>query len=204
MPRCSIIQLGYLQLQTANPPSENFAFGVAFLIVIFTTGVFAYVKESKSAKITQAFESTLDQTANVLRECVKETIPAELIVLGDILFLETGDIVPADCRILECSDGFSVDNSCVTGEAEPIKLDATATHEKMLFSRNMAFYSSCVVRGRAKAVVTRTVQIESSFSFGVALCYVDLLSFFSLGHSYGCGANARLDNCQHQSEHTHY
>ena len=144
-------------LQTASPPSEDFAFGVAFLIVIFTTGVFAYFKESKSAKISRAFEKSLTQSARVLRECIEETVPAELLVLGDIILLKTGDIVPADARVLECSDGFSVDNSCVTGEAEPIELDATATHEKMLFSRNMAFYSSCVVRGRAKAVVTRTV-----------------------------------------------
>ena len=76
---------------------------------------------------------------------------------GDILVLRTGDIVPADCRILESSDGFMVDNSAITGESEPIELDPTATHEKQLFSRNMAFFSATVVRGRAKAVVTRTV-----------------------------------------------
>ena len=76
---------------------------------------------------------------------------------GDILVLRTGDTVPADCRILESSDGFMVDNSAITGESEPIELDPTATHEKQLFSRNMAFFSATVVRGRAKAVVTRTV-----------------------------------------------
>ena len=71
--------------------------------------------------------------------------------------LQTGDVVPADCRILEATEGFMVDNSKITGESEPIELDATATHEKQLFSRNMAFFSACVVRGKAKAVVTRTV-----------------------------------------------
>ena len=80
------------------------------------------------------------------------------LVLGDILNLQTGDVVPADCRILEASDGFMVDNSAITGESEPIELDATATHEKQLFSRNMAFFSACVVQGRARAVVTRTVN----------------------------------------------
>ena len=80
------------------------------------------------------------------------------LVLGDILNLQTGDVVPADCRILEATDGFMVDNSAITGESEPIELDATATHEKQLFSRNMAFFSACVVQGRARAVVTRTVN----------------------------------------------
>ena len=136
---------------------SQFSARVAFLIALFTTGVFAYFKESKSASISKAYEKTIEHSARVIRQGVEEVIPGELLVYGDILLLKTGDIVPADCRILESSDGFSVDNSCVTGEAEPIELDATATHEKMLFSRNMAFFSSCVVRGRAKAVVTRTV-----------------------------------------------
>ena len=78
--------------------------------------------------------------------------------LGDILILQVGDVVPADCRILDSTE-FSVDNSGITGESEPIELDPTATHEKQLFSKNMAFTSACVVRGTAKAVVTRTVSI---------------------------------------------
>ena len=69
------------------------------------------------------------------------------------------DVVPADCRILDSTE-FSVDNSTITGESEPVELDATATHEKQLFSKNMAFNSACVVRGQAKAVVTRTVSIQ--------------------------------------------
>ena len=84
-------------------------------------------------------------------------VPAENLVLGDIIILQAGDVVPADCRILN-SNQFSVDNSTITGESEPVELDATATHEKQLFSKNMAFNSACVVRGQATAVVTRTVS----------------------------------------------
>lgn len=83
--------------------------------------------------------------------------------LGDILILQVGDVVPADCRILDSTE-FSVDNSGITGESEPIELDPTATHEKQLFSKNMAFTSACVVRGTAKAVVTRTVSIFILFT----------------------------------------
>ena len=80
-------------------------------------------------------------------------------ILGDVVILQAGDVVPADCRILDSTE-FSVDNSTITGESEPVELDATATHEKQLFSKNMAFNSACVVRGQAKAVVTRTVSIQ--------------------------------------------
>lgn len=75
--------------------------------------------------------------------------------MGDIVLMRAGDIVPADCRILE-SNGFTVDNSILTGESEPQELDVHTTHENQLMTRNMAFYSTFVVRGQAKAVVTRT------------------------------------------------
>ena len=50
----------------------------------------------------------------MLRECVEEEVPAEELVMGDIIFMRAGDIVPADCRILD-SNGFTVDNSILTG-----------------------------------------------------------------------------------------
>ena len=107
----------------------------------------------------------MPRIARVIREYDEQEVPAEDLVLGDILILKTGDVVPADCRILDASDGFTVDNSNITGESEPIELEPTATHEKQLFSRNMAFSSASVVRGQAKAVVTRTVSIEFSLFF---------------------------------------
>ena len=60
-------------------------------------------------------------SSHVLRECVEEEVPAEELVMGDIIFMKAGDIVPADCRILE-SNGFTVDNSVITGESEPYEL----------------------------------------------------------------------------------
>ena len=89
---------------------------------------------------------------------------------------------------MEATEGFMVDNSKITGESEPIELDATATHEKQLFSRNMAFFSACVVRGKAKAVVTRTVIMF----FFKKFFYQTLELHFNLifpGHSYCYGSN---------------
>ena len=99
---------------------------------------------------------TFDTFFNLSSNCTVHNL-SDPCVLGDILILQVGDVVPADCRILDSTE-FSVDNSGITGESEPIELDPTATHEKQLFSKNMAFTSACVVRGTAKAVVTRTVS----------------------------------------------
>ena len=56
----------------------------------------------------------------MIRECVEIEVPAENLVLGDIIILQAGDVVPADCRILN-SNQFSVDNSSITGESEPVE-----------------------------------------------------------------------------------
>jgi P-type E1-E2 ATPase len=155
---CSVLHAYFCLFQSADPPSENLFLCVALVIVIVVTGVFAFIKESRAASLARDYERLVPRSAKVIRECDEMEVPAEDLVLGDIVILATGDIVPADCRILEASNGFTVDNSAITGESESIQLDATATHEKQLFSRNMAFFSSSVVSGRAKAVVTRTVS----------------------------------------------
>jgi len=140
----------------ARPSTEPLVLGVALVIVNLLTGIFSFIKESAAASLSRDIERLVPNNARVIRECIESVEPAEELVVGDILILQTGDVVPADCRILEATEGFMVDNSKITGESEPIELDATATHEKQLFSRNMAFFSACVVRGKAKAVVTRT------------------------------------------------
>ena len=122
----------------------------------------------------------LTQSSEIRALCLKKLSKQLLCfkICNIILqILQTGDVVPADCRILEATEGFMVDNSKITGESEPIELDATATHEKQLFSRNMAFFSACVVRGKAKAVVTRTV-IYYLISRKFFLSYI-LTKFFS-------------------------
>ena len=58
------------------------------------------------------------QTANVIREAIEQEVPAEELVLGDIIVMRAGDRVPADCRILEANN-LMVDNSALTGESEP-------------------------------------------------------------------------------------
>ena len=74
---------------------------------------------------------TFDTFFNLSSNCTVHNF-SDPCVLGDILILQVGDVVPADCRILDSTE-FSVDNSGITGESEPIELDPTATHEKQLF-----------------------------------------------------------------------
>lgn len=80
---------------------------------------------------------------------------AEDLVIGDIIFLKSGDKVPADCRVIE-SNGMKVDQSMITGESEPIESCVMAHDPNPLEARNIIFNGSLVVDGSAFAVVIRT------------------------------------------------
>jgi len=74
------------------------------------------------------------------------TLRAEDLVLGDVVEVKFGDRIPADIRIIE-SRGFKVDNSSLTGEAEPQSRGPEFTHENPLETKNLAFFSTNAVEG---------------------------------------------------------
>jgi sodium/potassium-transporting ATPase subunit alpha len=82
--------------------------------------------------------------------------PVEEVVPGDLVLLDQGDVVPADCRLIE---GFSlrVDNSTLTGESMPQPRDATPSNEgDLVHSRNVLLAGTSVVSGQGKAVAFAT------------------------------------------------
>lgn len=95
------------------------------------------------------------QFATVIREGQKLTIPAEDIVVGDMIEIKSGDRVPADLRILK-SHACKVDNSSLTGESEPQTRSPELTHDNPLETRNLAFFSTNCVEGTAQGVVINT------------------------------------------------
>ena len=114
-----------------------------------------FTSHVKGAAIAREYERLAPKTAHVIRDGVEAEVDAEEVVIGDLITLKEGDVVPADCRIME-SNGLMVDNSGLTGESEPFLLDVHCTHEQQIMSRNMAFYSTYVIRGSGRALVTRT------------------------------------------------
>jgi sodium/potassium-transporting ATPase subunit alpha len=138
-----------------DPPLENVFLGLALIVVIFVTGTLSFIQESRTASLARQYEQMQEQTATVIREAIEMQVPAEELVLGDILIIRTGDRIPADCRILE-SNNLMVDNSALTGESEPLDRDMNCTHDDQMMTKNMAFSSTWAVQGNGKAVVTRT------------------------------------------------
>ena len=103
----------------------------------------------------ESFKNMVPQYATVVREGQKNIIPAEDIVVGDIVEIKGGDLVPADIRILK-SHSCKVDNSSLTGESEPQTRSPELTHDNPLETRNLAFFSTNCVEGTAQGAVINT------------------------------------------------
>ncbi|KAF7490924.1 Sodium/potassium-transporting ATPase subunit alpha [Sarcoptes scabiei] len=145
-----------IQATTFEEPSpDNLYLGVVLAAVVIITGCFSYYQEAKSSAIMESFKNMVPQFATVIREGQKLTIPAEDIVVGDMIEIKSGDRVPADLRILK-SHACKVDNSSLTGESEPQTRSPELTHDNPLETRNLAFFSTNCVEGTAQGVVINT------------------------------------------------
>ena len=135
-----------------EPPDDNLYLGIVLTGVVVITGIFSYYQESKSSKIMESFKNMVPQYALCLREGVKVNIKAEELTVGDVVEVKFGDRIPADIRVVEAK-GFKVDNSSLTGEAEPQSRSPECTHDDPKETKNLAFFSTNAVEGTAKGIV---------------------------------------------------
>ena len=126
-------------------------------IVVFNA-LMGVIQEAKAEKSIEALKQMTPQLAKVIRNGKYMEINAEELVKGDIIILEAGNYVPADCRILE-SYNLKIEESSLTGETEPCLKDANIICKKDIplgDMKNLAFMASITVNGHGKAVVTET------------------------------------------------
>ncbi|MCL2135194.1 MAG: cation-translocating P-type ATPase [Candidatus Bathyarchaeota archaeon] len=128
------------------------------LAVVVMNVILAITQEGKTEKALEALEKLNSPICVVARDGVKQSIDTADLVPGDIIFLETGNIVPADARLLEATCFFS-DESALTGESEPAEKDASLKLSGNIpvgDQHNMVFTGCVVTAGRGVAVVTDT------------------------------------------------
>lgn len=135
-------------------PSNLYLAIVLFLVVVIT-GTFSYVQNRNSSNLMESFKNMMPTITTVVREGKTTKIDATQLVRGDIIVLKGGDKVPADIRVLECSDDLAVDNSCLTGEPEPLKRVPECTDENPLETKNLCFFGTFIPQGSGKGVVIR-------------------------------------------------
>ena len=137
--------------------SGNVESTVVILAVIILNAILGTVQHAKAEKSLDSLKSLSSPNAKVLRDGQKVEIPSSKVVPGDILYLEAGDLVVADGRILE-NYSLQVNESSLTGESANVdKSDGTLHSDCALADRaNMVYSSGLVTYGRAVVLVTAT------------------------------------------------
>ena len=129
---------------------------IVFIVVL--NAIMGLVQESKAEKALEALKNMSAPHARVIRDGKEQIIQASELVPGDIIFLEAGDFVPADARLLKSSN-LKSEESALTGESVPSEKDASAQVEENAAigdRTNMVFTGCSITYGTATAVVTGT------------------------------------------------
>ena len=130
--------------------------GIAIVGVILVNGVFSFWQEYKAEQAVAALRQLLPQKVQALRSGVIVEMLATGLVPGDIVVLEEGNFVPADCRLIEAF-GLRVNTATVTGESLPKARNTDPSSEDSpLYAKNVVLAGTSVVSGQAQAVVYAT------------------------------------------------
>ena len=138
--------------------SGNPDLALIILAVVFVNIFVSMFQESRAEKAMATLKSWMPEFAKVIRDRELKKISVREIVPGDIIFLDEGDRVPADARLIEAFDLWA-NNVPLTGESEPQPrvAEAVKTVEKAyLYAPNLVFMSTSVAKGQGKAVVYST------------------------------------------------
>lgn len=132
---------------------------VAIIVgIIILNTIIGYVQEDKAEKALESLKEMSEPYTKVYRDGQVKKIPTKDIVIGDLILFEAGDIVGADCYIIE-TKGISCDESSLTGESEPVSKSVNngLPEDTVLGDRtNMVFSGSNVTFGRALGIVVAT------------------------------------------------
>jgi cation-transporting P-type ATPase F len=125
--------------------------------VVFLNAVIGFIQEFNALRAIDALSHALSISAAVLRDGVRQIIPSMELVPGDIVFLQSGDKVPADLRLIKLRD-LQIDESALTGESVPVKKNTPSLPPDTVLAdrRNMAYSSSLVTYGTGVGMVVET------------------------------------------------
>ncbi|MDY0210183.1 MAG: calcium-translocating P-type ATPase, PMCA-type [Acholeplasma sp.] len=137
----------------------EFTDAIIILMVVLINAFIGVIQESKAEKAVEALKKMASPKAVVKRDSLTLEVDSKQLVVGDIVILEAGRLIPADLRLIE-SKNLQIEESALTGESVSVNKDAfmVSNSEKLPLGDqlNMAFMSTLVTYGRAEGVVTHT------------------------------------------------
>ncbi|KMQ52787.1 ion transporting P-type ATPase [Chitinispirillum alkaliphilum] len=147
-----LIIAGIASLLLGHPIDAGAIFGVVIIIALV-----GFIQEGKAESALESIKGMLSPMANVIRSGQTREIPAQEVVPGDIVIVESGDRIPADVRLVE-ANRFRTQEASLTGESEPIDKSVQEVEEDtdLADRSNMAFAGTMAVQGKAKGLVVET------------------------------------------------
>ena len=129
---------------------------VIMAVVVINAGI-GFLQEGRAEQAIDRLRTLVDARAPVLRDGRRRTVPAEEIVVGDLVLLEAGDRVPADLRLLHAR-ALAIDEAVLTGESVPVSKEAAACDPAAPLpeQRGMAFKGSLITSGQGRGVAVAT------------------------------------------------
>jgi cation-transporting ATPase F len=136
---------------------EEWVDSVVIFAVVLLNAIIGFVQEAKALQAINALSSSLQTNAMVIRNGQRSSIPAEQLVLGDLVVLQAGDKVSADIRLVNIRD-LRIDESALTGESVAVEKNIAELPENSLLGDriNMAFSSTLVTYGSGFGIVIGT------------------------------------------------
>jgi len=131
---------------------------IAIMAIVVLNAVMGIIQESRAEAALAALKKLAAPEASVLRDGHRVSVPTAELVPGDVVFLEAGNYVPADIRLLEAIN-LRIDEASLTGESVPVEKNAQSRLEKDIplgDRKNTAFSGTLVNYGRGKGVVVST------------------------------------------------
>ena len=180
--------------------NEEISFLTVIIIstMITVSGLIRFIHEYKSDNASEKLLNMIKSSSIVLRENIKKEINSENLTVGDIVFINAGNIIPADIRIIE-SNNLTVSQSVLTGESEPLEKNNFVCNEELesvTDYSNIVFMGSNVISGDAKGIVinigkdaflgdianelSNINEIDTSFTKGINSVSWLLIRFMSI------------------------
>ena len=154
--------------------SHEYTDTIVILFVVFINAIVGFIQEEKSALILKDLKKYETSTSKVKRDDKILIINTKESVPGDIIYLESGETVPADIRILRC-ENLKVDESALTGESIPVQKSTDVLKENLIIQeqKNMLFLGTNITNGKCTGIVVSTGKNSELGKIALSLNEID-------------------------------
>lgn len=128
---------------------------VTIMVIVVLNALLGFFQEYRTERTIESLKKLAAPTARVMRDGAATSVPAEEIVVGDVLLLEAGDKIAADCRITDAM-ALECDEATLTGESIPVTKGVAPCDEGKLNQVGMVYMGCIVTKGHGMAEVVRT------------------------------------------------